>query len=97
MMPQEVRDHSGEVDIMGLPGGSVVKNANAGNTGSILGWGRSPGEENDNLLQYSCLENLMGRGVWWATDHGIAKESDTTYRLNDLGWWLPRDQYLSLG
>ena len=64
MMPQELNDHGGEVAIMGFPGGSVVKNANAGNTGSILGWGRAPGEQNDNLLQYSCLENLIERGAW---------------------------------
>jgi len=78
MMPQEVNDHSGEVAIMDFPDGLVVKNANAGNTDSILGWGRSPGEQNDNLLQYSCLENLMERGAWWATVHGTAKESDIT-------------------
>ena len=75
MMPQEVNDHGGEVAIMDFPYGLVVKNANAG---SILGWGRSPGEQNDNLLQYSCLEDLMERGAWWATVHGIAKESDIT-------------------
>ena len=34
---------------------------------SILGWGRSPQERNDNPLQYSCLGNLMGRGAWQAT------------------------------
>ena len=56
----------------------MVKNlpANAGDiedSGSILGLGRSPGEGNDNPLQYSCLENPMDRGAWWATVHGIAK------------------------
>ena len=35
--------------------------------------GRSPREGNGNPLQYSCLENIMGRGTWWATDHGVAK------------------------
>jgi len=35
--------------------------------------GRSPGEGNDNPLQYSCLENPMDRGAWWATVHGVAK------------------------
>ena len=64
-----------------LPGGSVVKNppANAGeegDTGSIPGLGRSPGEGNDNLLQYSCLENPMDRGAWRAAVHG-ATESRT--------------------
>ena len=40
---------------------------NAGDTGSIPGWGRSPGEGNGNPLQYSCLENPMGRGTWLLT------------------------------
>ena len=50
--------------------------ANAGDAkvvGSIPGWGRSPGEGNGNLLQYSCLENSMNRGAWWTTIHGVAK------------------------
>ena len=46
---------------------------NAGNPGWIPGLGRSPGGENDNPLQYSCLENSMDRGAWWATVHGVAK------------------------
>ena len=56
-----------------FPGGSVVKNlpANAGDTGSIPGLGRSPGEENCNPLQYSGWENPMDRGAWWATVHGV--------------------------
>ena len=45
---------------------------------STPGSGRSPGEGNDNPLQYSCLENPMDRGAWWATVHGVAKESDFT-------------------
>ena len=50
----------------------MVKNlpASAGDTrdtGSIPGLGRSPGEGNGNPLQYSCLENPMGKGAWWAT------------------------------
>ena len=39
--------------------------------------GRSPGEENGNPLQYSCLENSMDRGAWWATVHWGCKDSDT--------------------
>ena len=45
--------------------------------GSITGITRSPGEGNDNSLQYSCLENPMERGAWWATVHGVT-ESNTT-------------------
>ena len=51
---------------------------NAGDMGLIPGSGRSPGEGNDNPLQYSCLGNPMVRGTWWAAVHGVAKESDTT-------------------
>ena len=56
----------------------MIKNlsANVGDTGdavSLPGLGTSPGEENDNPLQYSYLENPMDRGAWWATVHGIAK------------------------
>ena len=56
----------------------VVKNppANAGDrreAGSVPGSGRSPGGGHDNPLQYSCLENPMDRGAWWAIVHGIAR------------------------
>ena len=53
----------------------MVKNrpANAGDMVSIPGSGRSPGEENGNPLQYSCPGNLMDRGAWQATIHGITK------------------------
>ena len=52
-------------DGYGFPGGSVVKNspAGVGDTSSISEWGRSPGEGNDNPLQYSCLGTLMRRGA----------------------------------
>ena len=61
----------------------MVKNltADAGDLGLIPGSGRCPGEGNDNPLQYSCLENSMERGDWWATVHG-SQESDTTRQLN---------------
>ena len=41
--------------------------------GSIPESGRSPGEENGNPLQYSCLENSMDRGAWWAVIHRVSK------------------------
>ena len=80
-------------NMVGLPCGSVVKNppANAEGTGSIPGSGRSPGEGNGNLRQYSCLGNPMDRGAWQASVHGVAKESDMTLRLksnnNNQPWW----------
>ena len=68
------------VIILVLPGGSLVKNlpANTGDAGLIPESRRYPGEGNGNPLQYSCLEKSMDRGAWWATVHGVAKESDTT-------------------
>ena len=66
----------------------MVKNlsANAGGSrdeGSIPGSGRSPGEWNGYPLQHSCLENSMDRETWWATVHGVVKESDMTEGLNN--------------
>ena len=46
---------------------------NEGDLGLIPGSGRSPGEGNDNTLQYSCRENPMDRGAWQATVHGVTK------------------------
>ena len=62
----------------GFPGGTVVKESacNAGDirdVGSVPGSGRSPGGGNGNPLQYSCLENSMDRGTWWATVYGVAQ------------------------
>ena len=53
----------------------MVKNppVKAGDLGLISGSGRFRGEGNGNLLQYSCLENPMDRGAWWATVHGVPK------------------------
>ena len=79
------------LNLPGLPGGSEVKASacNAGDLGSILGLGRSPGEGNGNPLQYSCLENLMDRGAWWVTVHRVAKSwtqlSDFTF-FHVLAW-----------
>ena len=59
-------------------GGSVVKNLpanaeDARDVGSLPQSGRSPGIGNSNPLQYSCLDNPMDRGAWWAAVHGVAK------------------------
>ena len=64
-----------------MPGGSEVKGSacNVEDLGLIPGSGRSPGEGNVNPLQYSCLENPMDRGAWWATVHRVAK-SQTRFR-----------------
>ena len=68
---------------MGLPGWLSGKESacQAGNAGSIPGSERSLGEGNGNPLQYSCLGNPMDRGPRWATVHGVTKESDTTWQL----------------
>ena len=59
----------------GFPGCSANKESvcNSGDPGSIPGLGRSPGERNGNPLQYSCLENSMDRGAWWATVCGVTE------------------------
>ena len=64
---------------LSLPGGSDSKESacNAGDLGSIPESGRSPGEGKGYPLQYSCLENPMGKGAWRATVHGVA-QSDMT-------------------
>ena len=64
---------------MGFFGGSEVKASayNARDPGSIPGSGRSPGEGNDNPLQYSCLENPMEGGAWWSTVHRVSKSGQT--------------------
>ena len=59
---------------LGFPGGSDGKESACNAlTASVPGSGISPREGSGNLLQYSCLENPMGRGAWWATVHGVAK------------------------
>ena len=54
---------------------------NAGDPGSIPGSGRSPGDGNGNPFQYSCLENPMDGGAWWAAVHGVTKSQT---RLSDF-------------
>ena len=71
------------IEDRGFPGGSEVKASawNVGDLGLIPGSGRSPGEGNGNPLQYSCLENPMDGGAWWATVHRAAKSRK---RLSDF-------------
>ena len=74
----------------GFPGGSVVKNSpasagNAKNAGLIPELGKSPGGGNSNPLQYSCLENPMDRGVWWATVQGVTKSQTQLSTLHQAG------------
>ena len=75
------------VQYMDLPGGSDGKASffNVGDLGLIPGWERFLGEGNGNSLQYSCLENPMGREAWcpWG-----CKELDTTERLHFLSFYL---------
>ena len=61
--------------LWGFPGGSGGKESTCitGDLGLIPGLGRSSGEGSGNSLQYSCLENPIDRGAWWATAHGVAK------------------------
>ena len=60
-----------------FPGGSDESTCNAGDLGLTPGSRRAPGGGHGNPLQYSCLENPMDRGAWWATVHEVT-ESDTT-------------------
>ena len=68
--------------LMGFPGGSDDKESacSVGHPSSIPGLGRSPGEQNGYPLQYTCLENSMDRGAWWATVHRVTKSQT---RLSD--------------
>ena len=74
--PHRVSDFSVELTSPRASFGSSDGNENAcsaGDLSSIPGSGRSPGEGQGNPVQYSCLENSMDRGAWWATVHGAAK------------------------
>ena len=79
---------------MGFPGGSAGKEftSNAGDLSSIPMSGRSLGGGNGYPLQYSCLENPMDRGAWWATAHGVTKVWDTTERLRTTQTWKTTSQ-----
>ena len=68
---------------VGFPGGLDGKepDCNAGDLGLVPGSGGSAGEGNGNPLQYSCLENSLDRGAWWAIQSTVRKGSDTTEPL----------------
>ena len=73
------------------PSGNRDSPATAGDAGDmdlIPGLGRAPGDGNGNPLQYSCLENLLDGGAWWATVHRVAKSrtqlSDFTFTFSDF-------------
>ena len=80
---------------LGFPGGSDGKASvySAGDLGSIPGLGRSPGEGSGNPPQYSCLENPMDQGAWWAIVHGVAKSRTWLSDLTSLHFKLqPRNK-----
>ena len=80
--PPDVTLHELLCEPLGFPGGSDGKESacNMRDLGSILGLRRSPGEGNGYPLQYSCPENSMDRGAWWATVLGVS--TSRTQRSN---------------
>ena len=73
--------------IGGFPGDSVGKESacNARDPGLIPGLGRSPGERNGNLLQYSCLGNPIDRGAWWATEEYYTEKNTKRGKITEVG------------
>ena len=86
--------------IYDFPGGSDGKASaySAGDPGLIPGSGRFPGEGNGKPLQYSCLENPMDGGAWWATVHGVAKSRTrlSDFTLGSSGFAVLSSLYLGL-
>ena len=74
-----------------------VNAADIRDTGSIPGLGRFPGGGNDNPLQYSCLDNPMDRGAWWAILHGISKSWTQLKQLSTLAHVWPYAGAIQLG
>ena len=74
--------------LLGFPSWlSGKESVNAEDSGLVLGLGRSPGEGNGNLLQWSCVENAMDRGAWRATVHGVTKSQT---RMSNFTFMLPK-------
>ena len=76
-----------------FPGGARVKNppdyaGDESDMGSLPGSGRFPGVGNGNPLQYSCLENPMDRGAWWAAVHRVAKSWTQPKQLSTIVCWM---------
>jgi len=83
-----------------LAAAAAASACNVGDLGSIPGSGRSPGEGNSNALQYSCLENPMERGAWWATVHGsqrVGHDWATSLSLNMVKRLLLKELVFSFG
>ena len=88
---EDLGNYRSKNNSFGFPGDSDSKESScsAGDSGSIPGSGRSPGEGNGNPLQYSCLENSMDRGAWQATVHGVAEleATEQLYFLSVIQWY----------
>ena len=67
-------------DASGFPGGASAGDMR--DAGSIPGSGRSLGRRHGNPFQYSCLENVMDRGAWWAAVHGVSKTTTEATKHN---------------
>ena len=80
---------------VGFPGGSDSKPSacNEEDLGSIPGSGRSPGEGNGNLFQFSCLENSMDGGAWWAIVHGVTESQTRLSSFASLVLPLPLETF----
>ena len=74
--------------------GGIGNARDTGDAGSILGLGRFPGEDNGNPLQYSCLENSVDRGAWWATVHAL--QSWTWLSEHGTAWSMETDGHALL-
>ena len=86
----EIAEGQDKVALLGFLASSADKESTCnardiGDEGLIPGLGRSPVGGNGNPLQDSCLKNSMGRGIWWATVHGVAR-SQTRQSMNTYAW-----------
>ena len=79
---QKKTSSQAEITQEGLPWGCKWLRFPMQGPGLIPGSGRSPGEGHGNPLQYSCLQNPMDRGPWWATVHGVTKSQTHLKQLS---------------